>query len=149
MNAIGIYRRNEVGMIIRQYLKTFAPALFLLLCCSISAFAQSAPESQRSRQKDLTDVTFHTIPVKVAIDALGSQLNLNVIFDDAVKDSDTLTIMLKDVTIEQAIKIVLVAKRLQARIIEEKKIIVFPDHEANRQKYGQYELWPAKSDANK
>ena len=136
-------------MIIRQYLKTFAPALFLLLCCSISAFAQSAPESQRSRQKDLTDVTFHTIPVKVAIDALGSQLKLNVIYDDEVKDSDTITIMLKDVTIEQAMKIVLVAKRLQARVIEEKEIIVFPDHEANRQKYGQYELWPAKSDANK
>jgi hypothetical protein len=63
--------------------------------------------------------------------------------------TDTLTIMLKDVTIEQTIKIVLVAKRLQARIIEVKKIIVFLDHEANRQKYGQYELWPAKSDANK
>jgi len=68
---------------------------------------------------------------------------------DAVKDSDTLTIMLKDVTIGQAIKIVLVAKRLQARIIEENKIIVFPDNEAYRQKYGEYELWPAKSDANK
>jgi hypothetical protein len=46
-------------------------ALFLLLCCSIGAFAQSPPESQRSKQKDLADVTFHTRPVKVAIDTLG------------------------------------------------------------------------------
>jgi hypothetical protein len=97
----------------------------------------------------VADVTFHTSPVKVAIDTLGSQQNLNVIFDGAVKDSDTLTIMFKDVTIEQAIKIVLVAKRLHARIIEEKKIVVFPGHEANRRKYWQYELWPAKSDADK
>ena len=54
-----------------------------------------------------------------------------------------------DVTIEQALKTILEDKKLQARIIEEKTIIVFPDNEAKRKKYEQYELWPAKSDGNK
>jgi hypothetical protein len=53
------------------------------------------------------------------------------------------------VTLEQALKIILEEKKLQARIMEEKTIIVFPDNEAKRKKYEQYQLWTAKSDANK
>jgi hypothetical protein len=33
--------------------------------------------------------------------------------------------------------------------MEEKTIIVFPDNEAKRKKYEQYELWPPKSDGKK
>jgi len=152
MKAIGIYRRNEVGMItrniIRQSLKTLAPALFLLLCCSISAFAQSPSEPQESGKKDLIKATFSHAPVKSAIFSLGRQMGLNIVFDDAVKN-DTLTIELNDVTIEQALKTILEEKKLQARIIEEKTIIIAPDNETCRYYYKQYELWPAKSDANK
>ena len=54
-----------------------------------------------------------------------------------------------DVTLEQAFKTILETKKFQARIIEEKTIIVFPDNEANHQKYKQHELWPAKSDGSK
>ena len=133
--------------LIRQSLKTLAPALFLLLCCSISAFAQSPSEPQESGKKDLIKATFNS-PVKSAISTLGKQMGLNIVFDDAVKN-DTLTIELNDVTIEQALKTILEEKKLQARIIEEKTIIIAPDNETCRYYYKQYELWPAKSDANK
>jgi len=46
-------------------------------------------------------------------------------------------------------KIILIQKKLQARTIEENTIIIFPDNETNRQRYGQDEIWPSKSDANK
>jgi general secretion pathway protein D len=129
-------------MITRQFLKTLTTALFLTLCFSISAFAQSQPEPQDPTEKNRTDVNFNS-PVKAAIDVLGRQIGLNIVFDDAIKNGK-LTIALKDVTVEQALKIIFLAKNFQARIIEEKKIIVFPDNEANTQKYSQYELWPQK-----
>jgi type II secretory pathway component GspD/PulD (secretin) len=142
----------EVEMIshnvVRQSLKTLTPALLLLLCCSIGAFAQSPSEPQDSVKKDLVKVTFRSMSVKIAIDSLVKQMGLNVVFDDTVKE-DRLTIELNDVTIKQALKIILLSKNLQARIMEEKTIIVFPDNEANRQKYEQYELWPPKSDGNR
>ena len=134
--------------VIRQSLKTLTPTLFLLLCSSISAIAQSPSEPQEPGEKDRTTINMNNAPVKNAINTLGKQMGLNVVFDDTIKDS-RLTIMLKDVTLEQGLKIFLVAKGLQARVIEEKTIIVFPDNEANRQKYKQHELWPAKSDSNK
>ena len=133
---------------IRQSLKNSAPALFLLLCCSISAIAQTPSEPQESGKTDLIKVTFKSVPVKIAISTLGNQIGLNIVFDDAIK-GDKIDIELTDVTVEQALKTILQEKKLQARIIKEKKIIVFPDDEENRQKYGQYELWPAKSDGNK
>ena len=133
--------------LIRQSLKTLAPALFLLVCCSISAFAQSPSEPQESGKKDLIKATFNS-PVKSAISTLGKQMGLNIVFDDAVKN-DRLTIELNDVTIEQALKTILEEKKLQARIIEDKTIIIAPDNETNRYYYKQYELWPAKSDGNK
>ena len=133
---------------IRQSLKNLAPALLLLLSCSISAFAQSPSEPQKSGKKDLAKVTFRSMRLKFAISTLGNQMKLNTVFDDQVKD-DPLTIELNDVTLKQALEIILVAKKLQARIIEEKTIIIFPDNETNRRLYEQYELWPAKSDGNK
>jgi type II secretory pathway component GspD/PulD (secretin) len=141
----------EVKMIcrnpVRKSLKTFAPALFLLLCCSISAFAQAPSEPQESGKKDLIKAVFNS-PVKSAISTLGRQMGLNIVFDDAVKN-DRLTIELNDVTIEQVLKTIFEEKKLQARIIEEKTIIIFPDNETNRRFYEQYERWPAKSDGNK
>ncbi|MCI0665151.1 MAG: STN domain-containing protein [Acidobacteria bacterium] len=133
--------------VIRQSLKTLAPAMFLLVCFSITAFAQSPAEAQDSVQKDRTNISFNS-PVKAAIDTLGKQLKLNVVFDDSVKD-ERLTLELKDVTVKQTMKIILIQKKLQARTIEENTIIIFPDNEANRERYGQYEIWPAKSDATK
>jgi type II secretory pathway component GspD/PulD (secretin) len=142
----------EVEMIshdvIRQFLKTLTPALFLLFCGSIDVFAQSPSESQASGQKERYIIKFQNTSAKVAIAVVGKQMDLNVLFDETVKD-DRLTIELPDVTLEQALKTILETKKLQARIIEEKTIIVFPDNEANQQKYKQHELWPAKSDRNK
>src|SRR4030095_10151641 len=131
--------------LIRQSLKTLAPAFFLLLCCSIGAFAQSPSATRESAQTTKT-VFFNDAALKATISAIGSQLNLNVVFDDSMRD-EKLTLELKDVTPKQVMKIVLIQKKLQARTIEENTIIVFPDNEANRRRYGQYELWPAKSDA--
>src|SRR5262245_33231011 len=142
----------EVEMIsrdvVRQSLKSLAPALFLLLCCSMGAFAQSPSEPQDSGKKDLFKVAFGSMSIKIAINSLVKQMGLNVVFDDTVKE-DRLTIELNDITIEKALKIILESKDLQARIMEEKTLIVFPDNEAKRKKYEQYEPWPVKSDGNK
>ena len=129
--------------VIRQSLKTLAPAMFLLLCGSISGFALSTSEPQ-----ELSRVVFKNSTVKIAISYVGKQMGLKVEFDDTVKD-DSLSIELAEMTLEQGMKLIFEEKKLQARIIEEKTIIVFPDNEANRKKYEQYELWPVKSDGNK
>lgn len=132
---------------IRKSLKPLASVIFILLCCSIGAFAQSAPVTQESKQSAKA-FSFTEASLKAAINAIGSQLNLNVVFDDSVRD-DKISLDLKDVTAKQVMKIILIQKKLQARTIEENTIIVFPDNEQNRRRYSEYELWPAKTDTSK
>jgi Zinc carboxypeptidase len=108
--------------------------------------ANSKPQASRLRQSK--PISFQNILSKAAIAVVGKQMGLIVEFDETVKE-DRLSIELTDVTLEQALKIILEEKKLQARFMEEKTIIVFPDNEAKRKKYEQYELWPPKSDGKK
>lgn len=133
--------------VVRQSLKTLAPALFLLLCCSIGAFAQAPPAALESAQTAKA-VSFKDAALKATISDVGNQLGINVVFDDSVRD-EKLNLELKEVTAKQVMKIILIQKRLQARTIEEKTIIVFPDNATNSQRYAQYETWPAKLDTGK
>ena len=130
-----MFRRN----VIRRSLQTLAPVMFLLLCSSICAFAQSP-----SKPQELIRVVFKSSTVKVAVSYVGKQMGLKVVFDDSVKD-DSFSMRLIDVTPEQGLKLIFVEKKLQARIIEEKAIIVFPDDEVNHKKYEQYDPWPSNS----
>jgi hypothetical protein len=135
---------------VQQSLKTLAPGLFLLFCFSIGESARSTSKAREPRPES-PDVEFKYsgTRVKVAIAAMGEGIGLKVEFDESVNESEVIYIEGKDVTGEQALKILLAAKSLQARIIEENKIIVFPDNEANCQKYGRYEPWPAQSCGNR
>jgi hypothetical protein len=129
--------------VIRRSLQTLAPVMFLLLCSSISALDLVDAPLRQSKP-----ISFQNILSKAAIAVVGKQMGLIVEFDETVKE-DRLSIELTDVTLEQALKIILQEKKLQARFMEEKTIIVFPDNEAKRKKYEQYELWPPKSDEKK
>jgi type II secretory pathway component GspD/PulD (secretin) len=119
---------------VRQSLKTLTPTLFLTLCFSIGAFAQSVSGTQEL-------ISFRDAPLKDVIYSLGTQSGLNILFDEAIKDSETVSIKLRDVSFKKALEISLQAKKMQAGIIAEKTIIVFPDNEDNRRKYGEYEFW--------
>jgi len=67
-----------------------------------------------------------------------------VIFDDSVKDSK-LTIDLKDVSVEKAIKTILESKKLNVRLKEERFLVVFADTPENREKYSDLKPWPEES----
>src|SRR5262245_12111581 len=89
---------------------------------------------------------FRETEFKVVLSTLGKQLQLNIVFDDQVKGGDKVNVELSDVTVEQAMKIILIQKKYQARVIERNTIIVFPDNDTNRKRYAEYDLWPPKKD---
>jgi type II secretory pathway component HofQ len=125
--------------VILRSLQSLAPVMFLLLCSSISASAESP-----SKPQELIRIVFKNSTVKIAVSFVGKQMGLKVVFDDSVKD-ESLSIELTDVTPEQGLKLIFAEKKLQARIMEEKTIIVYRDDEANHKKYEQYDLWSANS----
>lgn len=143
MESTVIFQRNGVIMIsrnvIRRILQTLAPVMFLLLCISISAFGEP-----QSKPQALIRVKFKNSTVKTAVSFVGKQIGLGVVFNDSVKD-DSFSMELTDVTPEQGLKLIFDEKKLQARLIEEKTILVYQDDEANHKKYEQYDPWTAYS----
>jgi len=119
-------------------------ALFVLICLPIAGWGQSV-EQGKNEDGPVKKIQFKDARVKAVLTTFGKQLNINVVYDDAVKDVN-LNIELNDMTMKAVMKIILDQEHLQARLIEEKTIIIFPDTEANRQRYEQYKVWPEDTD---
>ena len=137
---------------VRQLLKTLTPTLFLLLCSSIGAFAQAPAATRESTQAAIEQmrssaagtqelISFKDTPLKAAIYSLGTELGLNILFDEAIKDTEMVSVELCDTTFGKALDIVLLNKKMQAGFIAEKTLIIFQDNEDNRRRYRQFELW--------
>lgn len=123
-------------------------SLALLVPCAPAAASAQAPELQRQSDKPLNSVAFKQARTKPVIITLMKQLDLDVVFDEAVKD-DKLDLELKDVPLEKAIRVAFLLKDLRAVTLEEKKIVVFLDTAQQREKYGHLKPWPAAADENK
>ncbi len=77
----------------------------------------------------------HETPVKEIYKALGNAFGINVLFDQAVKDSDRLAIELKDVTARDALERVMQAANHFYKVLDEHTIIVVPDNPQARRDY--------------
>jgi len=122
--------------------KTLLSILFVLVCLPIAGFAQSAEQNQEE-DKATQKIAFKDASLKSALAVMGKQLKMNVVYDDTVKDTK-LNIELSDVTIKAAMKIIFVQQRLQARLIEDKTILIIPDNETIWRRYEKYKVWPVE-----
>src|ERR1041385_7679983 len=77
----------------------------------------------------------HETPVKEIYKALGNAFGINVLFDQAIKDSDRLAIELKDVTAQDALERVMQAANHFYKVLDEHTIIVVPDNPQARRDY--------------
>jgi general secretion pathway protein D len=114
--------------------------LSVLFCLAVVSSAQS-PQTGVA-DKPLVNVTLKDASQKSVIDTFTKQLGINLVFDDSVKNAKV-NIELHDVTMEAALRIVLIQQRLEARFLDDKTIIVFPDSEASREKYKEHNPWPS------
>ena len=116
--------------------------LFTLLSALFCSLAIAQPAKPKSNQATVVD--FKDVPLKAVIKNLAAQLKLNVVFDESFRDEPKYELELTDVTLEAALKIVLIQKRMMAKLIEDKTLIIFLDHPNNRARFEEYPTWPVK-----
>lgn len=114
--------------------------LFTLFCVSSAGLAQSA----KPKSNQPVVIEFKEVSLKSVIKNLATQLKLNIVFDETFRDEPKYDLELNDVTLEAALKIVLIQKRMTARIIEDKTIIIFADNPTMRARFEEFPVWPAK-----
>lgn len=90
----------------------------------------------RSKSDALQTIKFEkSSPYKMVVNTLARGLNLNVVFDEAIKDSDTIGIELTDVTMAKAFDTVLLLKKNTFEQIDRRTVLVYPDNTANRPRF--------------
>lgn len=122
-------------------------SLFVLLFVSVVTWAQASEIT--GGQPVVSRISYTDVPLNNVIKNLSAQLKLNVVFDESFRNEPKYNLELTDVTLKAALKIIFVQKRLVAKRIEEKTIIVFYDSPPNRTRFEEYPDWPAKSDLKK
>src|SRR4030095_2332982 len=88
----------------------------------------------RSRGDVATNVKFTGTQLKSAIKTLTEPLQLNVVFDDAIRN-DPVTIEMNDVTVARALDIVLMQKKLAFEQVDRRTIFIYPDNVNNRPRF--------------
>ncbi len=121
------------------------PQIFLSCTCaffllSVVGFAQTP----KPKSSPPPVISYQDVSLKTVIKNLATQLKLNVVFDETFRDEPKYELELTDVTVEAALKIVLIQKRMMARIIEDRTIIIFYDNPTNRARFEEFPAWPAK-----
>ncbi|MFZ4987123.1 MAG: FecR domain-containing protein, partial [Blastocatellia bacterium] len=90
--------------------------------------------ARKERPRDPTDVSFKDTKLKTVVSHLGRQLNLNVVFDETVKDSPV-TIDLKEVTLAKALDIILKIYKYSFEQVDNRTILVYADNPTNRPRF--------------
>lgn len=104
----------------------------------------SLAQSAKPKSNQVTVIDFKDMSLKSVIKNLATQLKINVVFDESFRDEPKYDLELTDVTLEAALKIVLIQKRITARLIEDKTIIIFADNPTIRPRFEEFPAWPVK-----
>ena len=95
-----------------------------------------SPTIRKALQKTLS-LEFRDADLKSVFSVISRVSGLNFVFDKDIKPELKTTILVKDMTIEDAIKLALVTNQLQQEVINENTIIIYPDTPAKLKDYQQ------------
>jgi len=91
--------------------------------------------ASRPRNREIIqNVAFKDASVKSVINTLGKQLNLNILFDDAVKD-EKIGVDMSDVTLTKAFDNILFMKKMTFEQLDRRTIIVYMDNPTNKPRF--------------
>ncbi|MEP7337085.1 MAG: cohesin domain-containing protein [Acidobacteriota bacterium] len=90
--------------------------------------------SKARNREIIQNVAFREASVKSVINTLGKQLNLNVLFDDAIKE-EKMTVDMSDVTLTKAFDNILFMKKLTFEQMDRRTIIVYQDNATNKPRF--------------
>jgi general secretion pathway protein D len=96
---------------------------------------ENKPPVQTSRGEVMQKVEYKPpASLKLVIDNLAYQLNLNVIYDESFNDKGKFSLSLNDVTLANALDMVLLQNKLTFEQIDRRTIVVYADNQNNRQR---------------
>lgn len=100
-----------------------------------------APRLKTSTTKPIL-LELRDVPVRAVFDVIARTAGINIVFDKDVRADQRTSIAVRDATVEELIRLVLVTNQLEQKLINETTILVFPN---TPQKLREYQELVVKS----
>jgi len=84
------------------------------------------------------NLEFREAAFRTVMDALAQSTGVSFVFDPDVKSDTKLTVQLKGVTIDEALKIILSTQRLERKVLSESTLLIYPDSQDKRKQYQEF-----------
>ena len=107
----------------------------------LSQVAQARPLEQSSDtelgpafQKPVT-LEFRDAPLRQVFEALARSSNINFVFDKDVRSDTRITIFLRNVTLDEAMRVVLSTQQLDRKLLNDSSVLIFPNTSAKQREH--------------
>ena len=72
-------------------------------------------------------IEFRDAPLRAVLEGLSRTHGVNFVFDKDVRTDTKLSIMLKDVTVDEALRVILTTQQLDRRILNDSTLLIYPN----------------------
>lgn len=113
----------------------FAPAVELAAAIDTAKGPVTAVPKLRSQDNRPVSLQFRDAPTKMVFEVLARQTGINFIFDKDVKSDGKTTIFVSQVSVEQAIDLILTQNQLARQVLAENMVLIYPNTPAKQKDY--------------
>ena len=107
----------------------------------LSQIAQARPleasagvEMGPAFQKPVT-LEFREAPLRQVFEALARSSNINFVFDKDVRGDAKVTVFLRNVTLDEALRVILSTQQLDRKLLNESSVLIFPNTTAKQREH--------------
>ena len=99
------------------------------------ALAEPPAQALKSTFSKPITLEFRDTPLKTVFEVIARSSGLNFVFDKDVKTDTKVTIFVRDTSIEEVVKIILVTNQLERKLLNENSMLIYPDTPAKAKGY--------------
>ena len=100
----------------------------------LEATAGTGTEMGPAFQKPVT-LEFREAPLRQVFEALARSANINFVFDKDVRGDAKVTVFLRNVTLDEALRVILSTQQLDRKLLNESSVLIFPNTAAKQREH--------------
>jgi general secretion pathway protein D len=93
------------------------------------------PSSLSAAYQKPVSLEFREAPLRTVFEALGRGAGINFVFDKDVKGDAHVTLYLKDVSVDEAMRIVLSTQQLERKLLNDNSVLIYPNTPAKQREH--------------
>ena len=100
-----------------------------------NAAAASLPLAMAAAYQKPVSLEFRDAPLRTVFEALSRSTQVNVVFDKDVRADAKVTVFLRGVTLDEAVRVVLATQQLDRKLLNENTLLVYPNTTAKQREH--------------